>query len=149
MTCEVLQKKKKPEKLFSSLITGFHVAKGTMVLFNNYHLNTSTEFWKMPDTFYPRHFLSESAEENGNENEEPRYRLKKPEAFFPFSYGKRSCLGQKLVKYMSVIFTANLVRDFEIRPLHTANEQLIRKQLSSKCLALRPSNCFELKLVRR
>lgn len=40
-----------------STIQGFHVEKGTMVLFNTYILNMSDKYWENPKEFNPKRFL--------------------------------------------------------------------------------------------
>ncbi|XP_007950097.1 cytochrome P450 2J2-like [Orycteropus afer afer] len=97
---------------FDTILAGYHLPKGTMVLTNLTALHRDPAEWATPDTFNPEHFL-----ENGQ--------FKKREAFLPFSIGKRVCLGEQLARSELFIFFTSLVQKFTFRP--PDNEELSLK----------------------
>lgn len=124
---------------------GYDIPKGTMVMFNNYHLNNSPDFWESPEKFDPTHFLTQISGPDGA----LKYRVKKPDVFIPFSFGKRSCLGLKLTKYIAMITVANLILKYQVHPLNSNAAKDIQDQLSQRMLALKVDDCFSLKLIPR
>ncbi|PBC29262.1 Cytochrome P450-like protein [Apis cerana cerana] len=84
-----------------SSIAGFRIKKDTFIFLNNYDLNMSTDLWTSPEEFIPDRFV-----QNG--------RLLKPEHFLPFGGGRRSCMGYKLVQYVSFAILASILKNFTI-----------------------------------
>ncbi|RWS10290.1 ecdysone biosynthesis protein-like protein [Dinothrombium tinctorium] len=129
-----------------TVLQDFDIDKDTMIMFNSYHLNTSSQFWEDPKEFNPNRFL---VAEQENSDSESAYRLNKPDYFFPFSFGKRACLGYKMVSTITFMGVTNLVLNFEISA-NQLNQSKIEEQLASKgCLALHCDDCFELILTPR
>lgn len=124
-------------------IAGYGVTKGTVVFINNYELNTCDKYWDEPEKFDPERFiekvaiddiknenLTETHYDSGIENEdndsvksEPTEIIKPKQVtrvrkniphFLPFSIGKRTCIGQNLVKGFSFIMLANIMQTFDI-----------------------------------
>ncbi|XP_043948525.1 cytochrome P450 307a1 [Drosophila biarmipes] len=171
-----------------TVISGYGVIKGTIVLINNYILNMSENNWNHPDQFEPVRFLeknykknmrssikinkgtrtiesSDSDEEineekykNGGfnkfiqnklkENKSPKDRqafsLKKNiPHFLPFSVGKRTCIGQNLVKGYGFLLLANIIQNYNVK---CSDFSKINLQKSSVAL---PTKCFELILRPR
>lgn len=91
---------------FLGLVSGYTVRKDTLVFLNNYELNMSQKLWEEPKKFNPSRFIDP---ETGAKT--------KPAHFLPFGGGKRSCMGYKLVQFLSFIFVANIVGQFEILPV--------------------------------
>nr|XP_003702809.1 PREDICTED: cytochrome P450 307a1-like isoform X1 [Megachile rotundata]XP_012139366.1 PREDICTED: cytochrome P450 307a1-like isoform X2 [Megachile rotundata] len=87
-----------------SSIAGYRIKKDTFLFLNNYDLNMSSELWTSPEEFMPDRFV-----QNG--------RLLKPEHFLPFGGGRRSCMGYKLVQYLSFSILATLLKNFTIVPV--------------------------------
>ncbi|KAK1124207.1 hypothetical protein K0M31_006582 [Melipona bicolor] len=87
-----------------SSIAGYRIKKDTFIFLNNYELNMSTDLWTSPEKFMPDRFV-----QNG--------RLLKPEHFLPFGGGRRSCMGYKLVQYLSFAMLATLLKNFTIMPV--------------------------------
>lgn len=83
----------------------------------------STSLWEEPEKFEPKRFLS-----NG--------RLLKPEHFIPFGVGNRSCMGYKLVQFVSFAAVGNLLKEFDISPINDAAE--IKVQVGSLALSEDP-----------
>src|SRR5438477_356561 len=99
-----------------------------MVLFNTYHLNLSEKYWSEPLKFKPSRFVSN----NGNVSH-----ISKPDHFFPFSSGRRACLGYKMVQTISFTTIANLVLNFKMSPISDEQRHEMHRQLAPKgCLAL-------------
>ncbi|KAF3819781.1 hypothetical protein GH733_015290 [Mirounga leonina] len=95
-----------------TMLAGYYLPKGTMILTNLTALHRDPAEWATPDTFNPEHFL-----ENGQ--------FKKKETFLPFSVGKRVCLGEQLAKSELFIFFTSLVQKFTFKPPN--NEKLSLK----------------------
>jgi cytochrome P450 family 307 subfamily A len=64
----------------------------------------SPSLWEEPEKFEPKRFIS-----NG--------RIQKPEHFIPFGTGNRSCMGYKLVQFISFAVVSNLLKEFDIHPV--------------------------------
>lgn len=78
------------------------IEKGTMVIINNYSLNTCPQTWQDPHRFLPERFLTEAG------------KFCKPSHFFPFSNGKRACMGYLLVEKVAAELILTIVKSFEI-----------------------------------
>ncbi|XP_068938076.1 cytochrome P450 2D6 [Petaurus breviceps papuanus] len=81
-------------------IQGFVIPKGTTLITNLSSVLKDESSWKQPYRFYPEHFLDAQG------------RFVKPEAFIPFSAGRRVCLGEPLAKIELFIFFTTLLQDF-------------------------------------
>ncbi|XP_060537422.1 cytochrome P450 307a1-like [Cylas formicarius] len=110
-------------------IEGFQVKRGTMVFLNNYELNLSGEYWEKPDQFMPERFLS------------PAGHVVKPAHFIPFSTGKRTCIGQRLVQCFSFVILATLFQHYNVNVAGKID-------IKPSCLAV-PPDCFKLILTPR
>ena len=91
-----------------------------MVIFNNYELNTSTEYWESPEHFKPERFLTECGA------------FRKPSYFLPFSTGKRACMGYKLVEEVFEGILKAIITKFNLDVLGKPNI------LPLSCVALHP-----------
>jgi len=161
-----------------STVQGFHVEKGTMILFNTYILNTSEKYWKEPEKFDPKRFLVKKGEDvsdevdlteedqNTNfneENETQEYeglkvgqsRIRKPEFFIPFSLGRRACLGYKMVMSCSFVSVANLCDKYVLSLEPGMDEEVMRQLKPNGNVALpldygqQGMKCFGIKLTPR
>ncbi|XP_046387456.1 cytochrome P450 307a1-like [Ischnura elegans] len=94
-----------------STIGGYRVEKDTLIFLNNYDLNMSSELWDEPEAFKPERFLVKDAGSEG------QLRLKKPEHFLPFGAGRRSCMGYKLVQYVSFIVLGTVLEQYNLVPV--------------------------------
>lgn len=110
-------------------IDGYTINKGTMIFINNYELNLGKEYWEEPHLFKPERFLSADGH------------IVKPAHFIPFSTGKRTCIGQRLVQCFSFVLLTTLLQHYDITPAG---------DLSSRpgCVAV-PPDCFKLTLTPR
>lgn len=110
-------------------IDGYTVPKGTMVFINNYELNLGEDYWYEPQSFKPERFLTGDGS------------VVKPAHFIPFSTGKRTCIGQRLVQCFSFIILATLLQQYDIKPAGDLATQ-------PGCVAV-PPDCFQLVLSPR
>lgn len=110
-------------------IAGYSVPKGTMVFVNNYELNLGEDYWDEPTCFKPERFLTAEGS------------VVKPAHFIPFSTGKRTCIGQRLVQCFSFIILATLLQQYDIKPVGDLTTQ-------PGCVAV-PPDCFQLLLSPR
>nr|XP_061806327.1 cytochrome P450 2K4-like [Nerophis lumbriciformis] len=60
--------------------------------------------WEKPTSFHPQHFLDRDG------------KFVKPDAFMPFSAGRRACLGESLALMELFIFFVTLLQHFRFRP---------------------------------
>ncbi|XP_050084733.1 cytochrome P450 307a1 [Anopheles aquasalis] len=141
-------------------IAGYGVTKGTVVFINNYELNTSEKYWAEPKRFDPARFIetatlaqirtdlgdSPTAKQdlnsiiktNGVSSENERtIRIKRVRKniphFLPFSIGKRTCIGQNLVRGFSFIIIANILQKYDVR-----TNDLDQIKMYPACVAVPP-----------
>lgn len=107
---------------FYLFVSGYSVKAGTLLFLNNYDLNMSTSLWNDPEKFEPLRFIS-----NG--------RLLKPDHFIPFGIGRRSCMGYKMVQFLSFSIIGNLLNEFNISSL---NNEEIKVPLGSLAMEENP-----------
>ncbi|KFQ44260.1 Cytochrome P450 2D3, partial [Nestor notabilis] len=81
-------------------LQGFFIPKGTTIITNLSSVLKDETVWEKPNEFYPEHFL----DANGQ--------FVKPEAFLPFSAGRRVCLGEQLARMELFIFFSTLLQKF-------------------------------------
>lgn len=120
-------------------IQGYFIPKGTMVLFNSYHLNMSPDLWEESTKFNPSRFVT--AEGN----------VVKPDYFFPFSHGRRSCLGYKMVNTIIFSAVANLVLNYRLEPGSEASTAQMNDLLQPRGTIALPfdGTCFNFRLIPR
>lgn len=121
------------------------VTKGTVVFINNHKLNTSKTHWTDPEVFRPSRFLEDIVDDNNNGPETgPKYRLKSNMPhFLPFSVGKRTCIGQNLVRSFGFVMIANILQGYNVSCRSPEDVKLYKA-----CLAL-PADTFPLTLSPR
>ena len=81
-------------------IGGFHIPKGTFVLFDWRQINNDGREWSQPDQFKPERFLDAEGNFVG---------WNKFNSFLPFGLGRRECAGIAFAKIMLFTFTATLL----------------------------------------
>ncbi|XP_008935943.1 PREDICTED: cytochrome P450 2D4-like, partial [Merops nubicus] len=79
---------------------GFFIPKGTTVITNLSSVLKDETVWEKPNEFYPQHFLDADGQ------------FVKPEAFLPFSAGRRVCLGEQLARMELFLFFTTLMQNF-------------------------------------
>ncbi|NXI54753.1 CP2J2 protein, partial [Chloroceryle aenea] len=82
-----------------TVLDGFHIPKGTVLLTNLTSVMFDKTEWETPDTFNPGHFLKDG-------------QFRKRESFMPFSIGKRACLGEVLARSELFLFFPSLLQKF-------------------------------------
>lgn len=112
------------------MLTGFKVEKDTFIFLNNYGLNMSEDLWTSPEEFTPERFIK-----NGS--------ISKPEFFLPFGGGRRSCMGYKIVQYLSFSIIATVLKNYTILP---ADRETYKPQIG--ILAL-PEKGFNFRFEKR
>ncbi|KAF4521501.1 hypothetical protein B566_EDAN001801 [Ephemera danica] len=112
-----------------SSIGGYAVENGTMIFLNNFELNTGKAYWEEPEKFKPERFVT-----NGT--------VTKPAHFIPFSTGKRTCIGSRLVTACNFAVVSSILQNYDV----TAGEGNI--ELPKACVAL-PPDTFSLVFTPR
>nr|XP_003462068.1 cytochrome P450 2G1-like [Cavia porcellus] len=97
---------------------GYFLPKGTDVYPLLGSVLQEPKYFRYPDTFYPQHFLDEQG------------RFKKNEAFVPFSYGKRLCLGESLARMELFIYFTSIIQNFSLHSLVPPDDVDISPQVS-------------------
>ncbi|TRY76793.1 hypothetical protein TCAL_07410 [Tigriopus californicus] len=96
-----------------SSVGGKPVGKDTVVIINNHHLHFSEELWgPNPESYDPTRFLKK-CDQTGE------HLFMRPIHFKPFSLGKRSCMGYKLVESITLSLLSNILDHFTLTPAMT------------------------------
>lgn len=127
------------------ILADYAVTRGTVVFINNHKLNTSKSHWTDPEVFRPARFLEDLVDGNNNCPENgPKYRLRSNMPYFlPFSIGKRTCIGQNLVRSFGFVMIANILQSYDVSCRSPEDVKLYQA-----CLAL-PAETFPLTLTPR
>uniref|UniRef100_A0A2I3RWU0 Cytochrome P450 n=1 Tax=Pan troglodytes TaxID=9598 RepID=A0A2I3RWU0_PANTR len=95
-------------------VQGFRIPKGMMLFTNLSSVLKDEAVWEKPFHFHPEHFLDAQGH------------FVKPEAFLPFSAGRRACLGEPLARMELFLFFTSLLQHFSFsvptgqpRPSHS------------------------------
>uniref|UniRef100_A0A8C3Q999 Uncharacterized protein n=1 Tax=Geospiza parvula TaxID=87175 RepID=A0A8C3Q999_GEOPR len=81
-------------------LQGFFIPKGTTIITNLSSVLKDETVWEKPNEFYPEHFLDAKGQ------------FVKPEAFLPFSAGRRACPGEQLARMELFLFFTTLLQKF-------------------------------------
>lgn len=99
------------------VVDGYGVTKGTIVFINNYNLNTNPHYWSEPELFKPERFVvplsSPKIDPLTKRVQHVQLKTTIPH-FLPFSVGKRTCIGQNLVKCFAFIILANIMHRYDV-----------------------------------
>ncbi|XP_028818311.1 cytochrome P450 2J2-like [Denticeps clupeoides] len=79
---------------------GYIIPRGTTLFTDLTSVLFDESEWETPESFNPSHFLDAEG------------RFRKPEAFIPFSAGKRACLGEQLARMEIFLFFVSLFQKF-------------------------------------
>ncbi|KAA0708662.1 Cytochrome P450 2J2 [Triplophysa tibetana] len=88
----------------NTLLGGYFIPKGTQIIPNLTSVLSDESMWKSPYLFDPQNFLSIQGS------------FEKPDAFIPFSAGKRSCPGETLARMELFLFFTSLLQSFNLCP---------------------------------
>ncbi|XP_039094712.1 cytochrome P450 2U1 [Hyaena hyaena] len=83
-----------------TVLQGYTIPKGTVVLPNLWSVHRDPAIWEKPDEFYPNRFLDDQGH------------LIKKETFIPFGIGKRVCMGEQLAKMELFLMFVSLMQSF-------------------------------------
>lgn len=97
-----------------TVIGGYHVPAGTLVVPNMWSLNNDPAIWRNPSQFDPTRFLNA----DGTEVDE------KPLAFMPFSVGRRACPGETLALMEVFLYVTTVLQKFRVLPEEGKNISL-------------------------
>uniref|UniRef100_A0A2K5PSD8 Cytochrome P450 family 2 subfamily D member 6/pseudo n=1 Tax=Cebus imitator TaxID=2715852 RepID=A0A2K5PSD8_CEBIM len=81
-------------------VQGFLIPKGTAIFASLSSVLKDEAIWEKPFRFHPEHFLDAQGH------------FVKPEAFLPFSAGRRACLGEPLARMELFLFFTCLLQHF-------------------------------------
>lgn len=132
----------------NSKIFGYGIPKDTVVFINNYELNVNEKHWDRPKEFMPERFLetvsAQKIKKDAPLDAPDVTRVKKniPQ-FLPFSVGKRTCIGQNLVRSYTFLLLTHILANFDVT---TDDPSSIK--LYTACVAL-PPDTFQLRLTPR
>ncbi|XP_073667528.1 cytochrome P450 2J2-like isoform X2 [Paramisgurnus dabryanus] len=85
-----------------TMIGKYFIPKGTDITTNLSSVLNDPDEWETPQTFNPQHFLDDKG------------KLRKKDAFIPFSAGKRSCVGELLARMELFLFFTSILQRFTV-----------------------------------
>ena len=111
-------------------IAGYHVARGSYVFVSQYAVHRNPRLWENPEGFDPDRFGADR---------EPPDRF----AYFPFSRGRRQCIGDRFAEMEAVLILAVLCRRyrFAVEPGH--------RLVLEPSVTLRPRGGLRMRVTRR
>ncbi|XP_070390995.1 vitamin D 25-hydroxylase-like [Dermacentor albipictus] len=89
-----------------TILSGYHIPAGTFVVPNLWSIHNDSTHWRRPYMFDPVRFLKA----DGTEIEQ------KPQAFLPFSLGRRACPGETLALTEIFLYVTTLLQKFRVLP---------------------------------
>ncbi|XP_037286024.2 cytochrome P450 2H2 [Rhipicephalus microplus] len=89
-----------------TVICGYHVPGGTMVIANLWSLHNDPAYWPEPSKYDPTRFLNADGTEVND----------KPAAFLPFGTGRRQCPGKTLALMEVYLYVATTLQRFRVLP---------------------------------
>ncbi|CAG2170900.1 unnamed protein product, partial [Oppiella nova] len=92
-------------------VLGHFIPKDTIIMANIWAVHNDPKIWHNPDQFNPSRFMSSDGKE-----------VLKNEALIPFSYGKRSCVGETLARVEVFLYFASLLQKYTIS---AANDEVL------------------------
>uniref|UniRef100_A0A8C2K1U4 Cytochrome P450, family 2, subfamily V, polypeptide 1 n=1 Tax=Cyprinus carpio TaxID=7962 RepID=A0A8C2K1U4_CYPCA len=87
-----------------TILESYYIPKGTQIIPNLTSVLFDQTKWKSPYSFDPQNFLNAQS------------KFEKPEAFIPFSAGKRSCPGESLARMELFLFFTSFLHSFTLCP---------------------------------
>lgn len=99
-----------------AVIAGYHVPKGTHVIFPHLVVSNSEQYFPEPHRFIPERWIKRSeTEASGDAPLCPHAGQKiHPFVSLPFGYGRRMCVGRRFAENELHILVAKLVRRYQI-----------------------------------
>lgn len=84
-------------------IGGYHIPRGSMLVFSQWVTHRSPQFWDRPEVFEPERFTPERVDAR------PRY------AYFPFGVGPRTCIGNHFALLEAQTIVAMIAQRYRLR----------------------------------
>ncbi|KAL5005224.1 hypothetical protein ScPMuIL_018680 [Solemya velum] len=88
----------------NTTVGGFDIPEASLVFINHWALHHDPDVWNEPNRFIPERFLNEDGKLGP-----------KPKNWFPFSAGRRVCLGESVAKPELHLVFASLMQKFKVR----------------------------------
>lgn len=88
------------------VVNGYDIPKGTNIITVIWAIHNDTRHWRDPDMFQPERFLTEDGQT-----------AKEPEAYIPFSYGKRLCIGKTVALIELFQYFVSIMQRFQVLPV--------------------------------
>ncbi|GFO20396.1 cytochrome p450 2u1 [Plakobranchus ocellatus] len=114
-------------------IEGYTIPAGAIVLTSLDSVLLDGDIWEEPLSFKPERFLDQA----GN--------VVKPEAFVPFSMGKRICMGEALANMELFLYSTSLVQRFKLQPCEPGQVPSLDYREGLTC----PPKPFKIRFVER
>lgn len=84
------------------------IPKGSIIVASTYAVHRDPRFWSEPGQFRPWRWLDESGQFSESAPGQPR------DAWFPFGFGNRKCIGDQFAWLEAVLVLACLARDWHV-----------------------------------
>ncbi|XP_074596016.1 uncharacterized protein LOC141851116 [Brevipalpus obovatus] len=91
-----------------SIINGYNIDKGTDILVNIEQLNHSPKLWEEPEKFKHSRFLTAS------DKDPETMIIKKPSAYLPYNFGRKSHAMMGLLEHIASNVLANIISQFKV-----------------------------------
>ena len=88
-------------------VGGYTIPKGAYVYMSQWVVQRRDDLWKNPEVFDPERFMPAGVDARKALGQ-PRY------AYFPFSGGKRQCIGDHFARMEAAIITSMVMRHFDL-----------------------------------
>lgn len=96
-----------------AVVGGYHVPKGTHVIFPHYVVSNEEEYFPEPTRFLPERWLKRN--EIAGMSECPHVGQKiHPFVSLPFGFGRRTCLGKRFAETEMQIILSKMFRKYEV-----------------------------------
>lgn len=102
-------------------VSGFHIPEDTTVLVNAWAIHHDPRIWSDPHTFKPARFI----DQNGN------YSHPGPFTLFPFSAGRRGCVGEVLGKMIVFVTLGRMFYNYRFSMVSDGSLGTNRERLAS------------------